>query len=99
MSKSVSAVVLGCCLAVVGASGHAQTVEQFTPWSVGDKVSYAWRLGAKENRLDQEVTVSDAARVALTERIPQREFTMEVDTRAPWTFSRGCAWRCRRPSW
>lgn len=90
MSKSVSAVVFGCCLALFGASGHAQTVEQFTPWSVGDKVSYAWRLGAKENRLEQEVTVSDAARVALTERIPQREFTMEVDARTMDVLSGLC---------
>lgn len=81
---------IGLCLFWVGASAGAQSIEQITPWAVGDKVAYAWRLGPKESRLEQEVTASDAARVALTERAAQGEFSMEVDARTMDVLSGLC---------
>lgn len=81
MAKRSSINAFGLCLFFACASAHSQAIDRFTPWTVGDKVTYSWRLGGKENRLEQEVTSSDTARVAITERSPQREFNMGVDAR------------------
>lgn len=81
MANGSSIKAFGFCLLFACASAHSQGIDQFTPWSVGDKVSYSWRLGAKEHRLEQEVTSSDTTKVAITERAAQREFSMGVDAR------------------
>lgn len=90
MPSHFTASLTGLCLLRAGASACAQTIEQFTPWAVGDKVAYTWRLGPKESRMEQEVTASDATRVALTERAAQGEFSMEVDARTMDVLSGLC---------